>query len=173
MNMKKEMSMKKKLLYAQIIDYVFSEITRECDPDNDYDNDDLHYNYRFDGYNLSNKNGYNHEVIVGQSLYKEGQDVFLVYVLYDTGDSFHREDNYRSDVGVFASMNDAKSVYDALRLINWDDRKDSMNYRTEKIKVMLPDAKQTYEVYSSAWMGYFEQFKSVEIETLHYNGKID
>jgi len=90
---------------------------------------------------------------------------FLVYTLYDTGDSFHREANCICLVGLYKYYEDALVVS---KVINADYKNtyEESNHRIQPSRLKLPQSGEVVTICTSTWKGHFERLVSVEIETL-------
>lgn len=92
-----------------------------------------------------------------------------MYVLYNTGDSFHKETNVIYLIGVYASVLDAIKVKDAIEKDYENDpsgKKILPGPKAHYINVELPILEITEEIYTGVWKGYFESLRSVKIETI-------
>lgn len=143
-----------------------TEVVREADPDQEWDGDDLAHYYSVEGWTAQNKDSY------GTTFPMEGKidknkTYWLVYVIYSTGDSFHRESGCFEAVHVFEDANDADALAEALK----KDYENKDDYNYEPLNVNLPSGREI-EVYTGTWKGFFESLEGVHVESVRYVKKI-
>jgi len=85
-----------------------------------------------------------------------GSEYFLVYVDYDTGDSFGRSYGNHSIVGIFET---AKEAYEIRQMIE-----DDMKTGADKFGSLPYKGRDC--IYTGTWKGYFENFNSCEVVPL-------
>ena len=130
-------------------------VTREKDPNDSWDADDLAWDHDIQGFSITDEKGYWDFVMENDP---KGKTLHLVYVLYDTGDSFHNEANVICLIGLYEDESDAVTVMDALEL---DYKK---NESFNPIKVKLPKKGVEETIGTSTWKGFFERLNSVNIK---------
>lgn len=143
----------------------YSEITRERDSEDEWDADDIYHTHSFEGeLKLTDINSRwcQWDFILTEKP-KDGDLFFLVNVYYDTGDSFHRENNVLCMVGLYKDAKDAQTVQEAIEK-DMKNNKDSFNH----LEIKLPVEKRIESVGVSSWKGYFESFKYADIEVLTF-----
>jgi hypothetical protein len=141
------------------------EIIRERDPEDEWDNDDTCHNYSFYGeLKLTDIKDYwqRWDFILTEKP-KEGDLFFLVNVYYDTGDSFHRENNVLCMIGLYKDVKDAQAVKEAIEK-DMKENKDSFDC----VEIELPVEKRKESIGINSWKGYFESFKYADIEILTF-----
>lgn len=131
-------------------------VTRESDPDKEWDADDLDWDHDIQGFVVVGEKDYWDFVMTNNP---KGKTLYLVYALYSTGDSFHHEENVICLVGLYEDESDAVAVMDALEL----DDKENEDSR-EPVKVQLPKKGVEETIATSTWKGYFESLSSINIE---------
>lgn len=91
-----------------------------------------------------------------------GAHYTLVYVNYDTGDSFGRDHGRHELVGMFNNDDDADRVVKAIRadMARHRERHRRGEETEYSLEVTLSNGK-TLTVHSGTWKGYFEQFNDV------------
>lgn len=139
-------------------------VTREADPDEQYDGDDKSHSHEFYGYSVYPMKAKTYWDFVLPTDPKKA-DLYFVYVLHTQGDSFHYEDGCLCSVGLYSNLEDAIKVRDAIKN---DAAAKSADYESSRLKLELSDGSVT-DIYTGTWMGYFERFESVHIETLRFN----
>lgn len=137
-----------------------SHVTREADRDNQWDGDDISHDYSINGFEVV-ENCW--DFILHED--PTGKDYYLVYVLYDTGDSFHREENCMCLVSFLPDLEDAKAILDAIEKDHRDYKK-TQTHEYKPIDVHLPKANRIEQVSTGTWTGYFEHIRSVNIQPL-------
>lgn len=148
--------------YIKIDIRSYDEVIREGNPDDKWDRDDTRSEHTINGFEE-----------VGE---KEGWDfvwpddeipvkIYIVYVLYDTGDSFGRSENNIELIGLYKDIADAEAVGDAIES-DYKEYDEDRGHNYEPLAILLP-VKQTIEnVSTSTWKGYFEHFNSVEVRRI-------
>lgn len=130
-------------------------ITREKDPDERWDADDIAHEITICGWTHANGEW-------GDFYFKERpsetKQFFLVYVIHSTGDSFHSEEGVVQEVALLESYEDAQFL---ANYIQKDEK------RISRHKITLP-SKEKFEYYNGDWTGYFEHLTGVEIELVHF-----
>jgi hypothetical protein len=135
-----------------------SYITRSRDLDDKWDNDDIAWSHDIRGFSVVGKNDYWDFVMTNDP---KGKTLYLVYVIYNTGDSFHRENNAICLVGLYENQSDAKAVVNSLEL---DSKTNNEGF--EPIKVKLPKTGVEETIGTSTWKGYFERVVSINCEEI-------
>lgn len=130
-------------------------VIREKDPDERWDADDLAWDHDIQGFSVVGEKGYWDFVMENNP---KGKTLYLVYALYDTGDSFRHEENEICLVGLYEDETDAVAVMEALEL---DYKK---NESFNPIKVRLPKKGVEETIGTSTWKGFFERLRSINIE---------
>lgn len=95
---------------------------------------------------------------------KDAAIYYLLFVLYDTGDSFHRDENMVEFVDLFT---DEETACANARLIREDDKNRSV-FNGFTVKLHKEDG-TTYDVHTP-WKGYFERLRSVVVQPLMKGG---
>lgn len=129
-------------------------VTREKDPDERWDADDLDWDHDIQGFSVVGEKDCWDFVMSDDP---KGKTLHLVYVLYSTGDSFHHEENVICLVGLYEDIEDAMTVMDALEK---DYEKDDSRL---PVTVKLPKRGVEETIATSTWKGYFENLNSVNV----------
>lgn len=112
------------------------------------------------------KDGY-YDIPVNFKL-EEGTDYYLVYVNYDTGDSFGYDTGQICYVDLFKSKEKAKALVDAIHenyeSERWPTKKQSKPQPTQLDYVR--DDGSVVTCYTGTWRGYFERMNYVEMEVV-------
>jgi hypothetical protein len=127
-------------------------ITRHSDPDEKWDGNDTETDTEIKGFQA----GTTYFDFVVKKPVKD--TYYLVCVYYDTGDSFHRDDNVMEMVSLVESHADAMAIKNA---IDKDDKNEKKEFNTLKVK--LPVAGTIEDVHTSTWKGYFEHYRCCEV----------
>lgn len=89
-----------------------------------------------------------------------GDDVFVVWVEYSSGDSFgYGQNQYTEAVGVFKDYDAAVELRDAIEPTRHGD----FPFDGARIKYTAKDG-QNIDVYYGTWTGYFENLETIHIE---------
>lgn len=130
----------------------YTEVTRSRDPDEQWDGDDTYTEWTFKG--LTRKSNADCFDIPKEWI---GCNVFVVYVIWSTGDSFsHSSHAYAEGVGIYATHEEAEDV----KKLIWDEYNEGDKDYSNNF-VMLPSGQK---LSTSAWKGYFESLNDVVIE---------
>lgn len=140
------------------------EVTREANPDDRWDADDLYHEHEY-GSHLSSESidPWGEESLTLEGDLVPGKQYYLLIMSYGTGDSFHHEDNCQEILGVYGSPEIAKQNRDAVREANEIDYS-SRRKKSEPIQLtLLTDSGKEYQI-SNPCYGYFENFTRCWIE---------
>lgn len=140
-----------------------SSVTREADSSDSWDRNDVYYDHEIRGYEFV-KEGRYWDFVVSEPP-QPFTRYYVVYALYDTGDSFHREANRICFVYLTEHYPDAQAVMFAL------EKDYRQKYGTfEAVQVKLPVKGTIEPICSSTWKGHFERLRSIQIETVTQTG---
>jgi hypothetical protein len=134
------------------------ETIRHRDEDDKWDRDDIAHDYTIDGYYVVGEKDYCDFELTEDP---KGETLYFVYVLYDTGDSFHREDSVMCHIGLYEHNEDAQVVMSALEE-NYNNDKTRESF--DPVEVALPRRGVDEVIGTSTWKGYFEKLVGVYIE---------
>ncbi len=98
------------------------------------------------------------DLFPGEAEVRRGDDIYVVYVAYNTGDSFGRSQGYRVHLWAFSDRDRARSLVKLLEadaVANPDYDFDHKPVEFEGVPISTND-----------WKGYFEQFIAADIETV-------
>ena len=151
----------------------FTEVTRECDSEDEWDMDDTHEHHSNFKFTEDDK----YPDLVCPFKLVEGQDYYFVNVIYDTGCSFNVETGKISLIGIYQTGEEATK---AVELIEAHHKiyESINNYTLGKSKVKAPKGFSEYQLsihnngvmqsHYVNWHGYFERFTCANIETFTY-----
>lgn len=148
--------------YVKINHIDDEEITRHATRA-EYDNDDIKHFHTINGFQLSHKDrGW--DFILNED--PTGKQYFLVYVLYDGGDSFHCEEDLICMVSFVRDFEDAKTIALAIEEDYKKYRESDLgNYKP--LQIHLPIANRIESLGgTSTWKGYFDRLSSVHVEPM-------
>jgi hypothetical protein len=137
------------------------EIERFC-VDSDYSNE------RFGDWHESYSNTFkkiyknptpkiNSPAIVSEHDFAQGEEVYVVWVEYSTGDSFGWSN--RGGVDAVAVV---KDYFAAVELQDWINKSATKEWRYTE--TFTASTGETLQIYVGAWTGYFERLECVNIE---------
>ena len=89
-----------------------AEVTRERNPDSQWDGDDISHSHTIHGFEIVAEERSGWDFILNEN--PSGQTLFLVYALYDTGDSFHIESNCLCLISLVKNTTDANAIAKAM-----------------------------------------------------------
>lgn len=130
----------------------YTEITREADPDERWDGDNTYEHHTIHGVKHVDKWG---DVYVTFTPEKN-KTYYLLYVLYNAGDSFHREENRISFINLYES-------YECAELNKKRIEEQGRNYTFN----LVTEEGKEYKL-SNPGNGYFERITRVEIEEVRF-----
>jgi len=144
---------KPKSYAVNILHTLSCRVTRHADHTDEWDADDLAYQPEVQAVQLS---GSEYGDFYLDSEPKVGENFFLVYVIYSTGDSFHHEEGRIEFVGLLKDAVDAEALAEHIR---------KSDGSLTRYQVALPSG-ESIEYYNGAWTGYFESLTSVNVASI-------
>ena len=147
---------------VRVVDDVHQHVTRHGDPDDRWDRDSTASDHHIRGIEVTD--GY-FDLTVPFEV-KEGHQYYLVYVIYDTGDSFGRDDGQITFLDLFESREKAEALADA---VSADYRGQSSFFGkggknvSHQVKYVREDGTEC-TCYTGTWKGYFENYCGVSVE---------
>lgn len=142
--------------HIRIVRDEYERVTRVADPEDEWGADDTDTDHTIYGYEVTE--GYWDFVL---HEHPNKRPLYLIYALYDTGDSFHRADNKICLIFLSLHKEDAIAVE---RALEENSRTKSDDFHA--IEVKLPIAKETVTIGTSTWKGYFESLRSFNFLSL-------
>lgn len=152
----------------------FTEVTRERDSDDEWDQDDTHEHHS----NFTFKKESEYPDLVCPFELIDGQDYFFVHAIYSTGCSFNHESGKICLIGIYQTKEEADQ---AVKLIDAHHTiyEDFNGYRFGKPrKSKLPKGYSEYSLtipnngvlqhQHVPWHGYFEDLTGVNVDTFTY-----
>ena len=135
---------------VQIVDDVYSEVTRHADPDDRWDADDTYTSHSIRGFKVVK--GY-YDLAVG---FEPSYDktYFLLYATYSTGDSFSHHEGEIEFVDLYEDENVA---YENLRRLQQLEA----GYSAK----LLHENGEEY-IFNVPWVGYFESLSDLEVTAI-------
>jgi len=140
---------------VKVIDDVRSEVTREATRD-EWDGDDICEHHSISGIELVPDNGRYRDLEVSFKV-EEGETYYLVAVYYDTGDSFHREENRVSFIDLFKTYSKAKEAKKVIDEHSGGD--DGVDTGSGKWTFGYKNEAGSDVEGHADWVGYFEHFR--------------
>lgn len=138
-------------------DYGGRDVNQGPGGDYDYDWHEWH-DYSYHGITVV-KDGYNDVSLFPDEVEPQfGDDVYVVYVSYDTGDSFGHEDGVREHLWAFTDKDRANRFCSAIT--NDAEKNPDYNYKGNPFNF------EGVPVNTNTWKGYFEHFRDCDFETL-------
>jgi hypothetical protein len=143
-------------------------VIREADPDDEWDNGSHRDEHEIIGAEIVDDEFSQFEV----EGVKEGDTLYFVYALYNTGDTFGSYENKLCDLALLRHLEDAEYLYDCLE-------KDSKTVQDQSdfesmfkpLSVTYPKCGITETIGVSTWKGYFESLNSFEIAAVEISKK--
>ncbi len=138
----------------------YTDVTREADPDDEWDADNLAHSTDVLGLQEVADDKY-FDIAIPFKLEKDTH-YFLVMGVYSTGDSFHNETGVIEYVDVFCTLRAAQTCKTALEQNDKHFRRDDITYEDSLSCKLIRDDNSTYDFYVP-WTGYFEYLEYVDI----------
>lgn len=145
-----------------IVDDCYGGYSRYPDEDSQYDSGTQFTEHCIRGFKIANKHEYRDLVV--SFVPKKNKPYYLVYAIYDTGDSFGRDDGKI----VFFDLFDNIEVAEANEKILNGITKDKVGCCGSVI--IFDNEFKPYKT-SVPWTGYFECLQDVYVETVYLEGK--
>ena len=139
------------MVNVRIIDETYGGVSREATED-EWDRDDTYTDHNIQGFRAVKEKDY-YDLSVGFDV-KKYKHYYLVYVIYDTGDSFGRDDGQIEFVGLYQDRSVAE---ENKRRIDKNEKVDSFS-----VKLVTEDDEE-FDCHTP-WKGYFECFHGASIE---------
>lgn len=134
----------------------FVEVTRERNPESEWDGDDISHTYSISGYSIVN-NGYWDFILENDP---KDKILYFVYAIYNTGDSFHCDANRMCEIGLYENELDAGMVKKVLER-DYKNHSNSFN----PVTVYLPSGKKE-TLCTSTWKGWFQELNIIVVEPI-------
>lgn len=158
------------MAYVKIVDENYGYVTRYASED-EWDADDIQYQNDIKGIRAVGENDW-HDFAVGFEI-DDNNCYYLLYGVYDTGDSFHVEEGRTEYVQLYESREDAeadlKRIEDHAHLnyridnIRWESKADQKKLKAMS-KIHSPwSVELSWGWFHVPWNGYFEQFQDADI----------
>jgi hypothetical protein len=93
---------------------------------------------------------------------KDGDTLYFVYALYNTGDSFGSSENLLCQLALLKHLEDAEYLQELLRK-DYQTYREKGNYDYKPLKVTYPKSGFTENIGTGTWKGYFESLNGFEI----------
>lgn len=150
-----------KKYYIKINVRTHTEVTRERNYDDKWDGEDTYQSHEIHGYSVStDEERYGWDFILNED--PKGKDLFVVAAFYDTGDSFHREENRLDLVHLATSFADAQTILKVLEADYKEYIENNESWAYKPLTIILPSG-ATIELYTGTWKGYFERLRELRI----------
>jgi len=114
--------------------------------------------YRYFGARITNEGYSDVSLFPGETEVKPGDDIYIVYVSYDSGDSFGRENGCRTHLWAFSNSAKAYRLVEAIR----KDAAANPNFNYEG----KPLEFEGVPINTNEWKGYFEHFNYADVEAV-------
>lgn len=160
--MKRKTDSGKPQFFVRIEKSVRETVTREHDPSDRWSGEDTFSDHNITGFRVVGEHD-GWDFVLNED--PTGKSMYLVCAFYDTGDSFSRHENKLCLVSLVEHAQDAQTILKACEA-DYKEYQESYRWEVKPLKVHLPVADRTEEVYTGTWKGYFERLKELRVETL-------
>ena len=166
-NIDVEKKKKNDTFYVHIITNHYEQVTRERDPNDEWDGDDISHEYNIEGFEVVNeKAGW--DFVLNEN---PTGNWYLVCAYFSTGDTFHHEEGCLSLVSFVKNIEDAKAIVGAIEK-DYKDYQEKEDWNHKPLVVHLPVANKDEQIYTGTWKGYFERLSYAEVKCLGENMKV-
>jgi hypothetical protein len=173
----------KKFYQIDVVSKTYTDVTRERVPDERWDADDLAHHTSI--YGVRSTEIKDREAVYGDMVTPfevvDGEDYYLVYVTYSTGDSFHNENGCVNYIDLFKTRAKAEACAKAIEehyklsdnATRWNAKKvkPPKGYSEWTLTYLNEEGKEVSTHVS--WAGYFERLEYVTVESVHNAGPVD
>lgn len=139
----------------------YCEVTRERDSEDVWDADDTYCDHCFTGFAYITDKYW--DFVINKNDFDKNATYYLVVVFYDTGDSFHRDENNAELVYLAKTREDANIIKNAIDSHAGKNSNLDHYGGSTALSITLPPNNSTITISASSWTGYFEHFRSCEI----------
>lgn len=143
----------------------YTEVTREADPEDSWGADDLLTSWDITA-NITESDKSSPDIITSFKLNFD-KNYYVVYVVYNTGDSFHHHSGYEC---VFVELFQEKEKADNLVKTIIKHNKDYNNNKDlgeNAYRLVYKDQENNNKTISCDWNGYFESIETCEVKTVN------
>lgn len=146
----------------RIIDKLYGGCLREPDPDNRWDSGHYFTEHNITGFKVGGKYG---DLEVDFTP-KKNTSYHLLYITYDTGDSFGRSDGHIEFVDLYQDFEVAEANQKRL-LDHYNKWENDHSCSDKKWSTKLVAENKNEYKYSVPGLGYFDNYVTVHLETLY------
>ncbi len=139
--------------YIKVVDHVSTEVTRYATRA-EWDNDDTEESHDIQGLEVVDNPDIGYHDLVVNFPVEKNVNYFLLYVSYDTGDSFGRYCGKVEFVSLFKEESEALVA-----------RKKILKMK-EITSIQIDNNGHKETVYNGSWTGYFESVNGIYVETV-------
>ena len=150
----------------KFLDDFYIETIREKDPCDEWDADDTCEYHHIRGFKIIDKDKYsNYSNLSVEYEINPEKSYYLLYVIYDTGDSFHREEGKICFINLYENKEIAemcaKIIYD-----NYKDWQERDNIDDKYNVTIFSNSGEKNFTFFCPWKVYFESLSNVEITSI-------
>ncbi len=143
----------------------YTDVTREADPDDSWDRDDLSTSWDISN-NILETDTQFPDIVSSKKLDFE-KEYFLVYVIFSTGDSFHHHSGYDCRlIDVFEHKENAQKLVEMIEKQNENYQSNQRDLGENAYSMTYTDESGETKQISCDWNGYFERIDSCDIKTV-------
>jgi hypothetical protein len=157
--------MKTKTTNIVIIDETYYGCSRERDPSYKYDRGEKYTEHSIRGFRIAKKSDCC-DVFVN-FMPKKNVPYYLLYAIYDTGDSFGRDCGKIEFFDLYANREPAEA---SCKILNGFTSNQNHNERSDYSVTIFDDKFKPYKT-TVPWLGYFETLQNVYVETVYLEKK--
>lgn len=157
----------KTMTYIKVLTRQETRETSTPNPNDEWDRADTETTWYIDGIEKVTALGYK-DVEVAFDV-KEGQEYYLVSVIYSTGDSFGHDENHSIEhIGLYEHRTMAEE--NAQRIRDHDNGYGRYSHVAEGALLLLSPSGTEYKM-GTPWHGYFESLGYIEVTPVSLGGK--
>lgn len=148
----------------------YTEVTRSADPDDRWDADDLDTTWSI-GSKITETEDKYPDIVTGFQL-EPGQQYYLVYVIHNTGDSFHYHEGYGCEfVEIFKDPAKADKLVEQIQQQNKDYNNNRKDLGKNAYNLSYKDENGNTKDLHCNWNGYFESIHTCSVQGMTFQPK--
>jgi hypothetical protein len=147
-----------------IINDSYGGTSRQHDPDDRWDRDDTYVEHSIKGFRIAKKSDYRD--LVASFKPKKDKPYYLLYGVYDTGDSFGRDTGQLEFFDLYDNLEAAETSRKILDGFTGNHKDNNDDHSVTIFDNEFKPYKTTVP-----WLGYFESLQGVYVETVYLEMK--
>lgn len=148
----------------------YTVVTRDSDPEDRWDADDLDTTWNI-GSKITETDDKYPDIVVPFKL-EAGQQYYLVYVIHNTGDSFHYHEGYGCEfIEIFKDEAKANNLVEQIQQQNKDYHNNRKDLGKNAYQLSYKDENGHAKDLHCNWNGYFESINTCAVQGMTFQPK--